>query len=404
MEPKTFYGRLLAYALLLSGSFVFLFPFLWLVSTSLKPNEQAVRIPPQWIPMDYTITETDAEGRPRVVHVIRGEALGAPSLIVRVSEGPYAGKKMQVEPDMYRPDEGTLRMTVAGINAWYPAEMLYRAEKGWHYIERRREEIGIEHEGEWDYVPPERIDEAPRLFWENYHQAMRKMGMATVVIPLLGWEYEVSMFWVYLRNTLIVCVLGVIGTVLSSSLVAYSLARIPWRGRGVLFAITLATMMIPFPVLMVPLYTLFKTFGWIGTLLPLWVPMALGTGFNIFLLRQFFLTIPRDLSEAARIDGCSEFGIYWRIILPLSKPALAVVALFHFLFSWNDFMGPLLYLTRESTYTLSLGLQHFQSSHGGVDWSSLMAMSTLICLPIIVLFFFTQKTFIKGIATTGIKG
>jgi multiple sugar transport system permease protein len=134
------------------------------------------------------------------------------------------------------------------------------------------------------------------------------------------------------------------------------------------------------------------------------VPAFFGSGFNIFLLRQFFLTIPKDLSEAARIDGCGEFGIFWRIILPLSKPALAVVALFHFLYAWNDFMGPLLFLTRRETYTLSLGLQSFQSQHGGTDWTSLMAASTLVCLPIIVLFFFTQKTFIKGIATTGLKG
>jgi len=136
----------------------------------------------------------------------------------------------------------------------------------------------------------------------------------------------------------------------------------------------------------------------------LWVPPALGTGFNIFLLRQFFLTIPRDLSEAARIDGCSEFGIFWRIILPLSKPAIAVVALFQFLYSWNDFLGPLVYLTRQETFTLSLGLQAYQSQQGGVDWASLMAASTLVCVPIIILFFFTQRTFIKGIATTGIKG
>ncbi len=402
MEPKTVYGRILAIVLLLVGSFLFLFPFLWLVSTSLKPNEQTVRIPPQWLPIDYTIQEEGPQGETQTVHVIRGDALDAPMLIVRILEPPRVGHKLRVQPEDYREADSQVRINVAGIDTWLDAELLYRAEAGWYYVERRREDTSTE--AEWDYLPPDRIDAETRFFWENYTTAMKKMGIATVYIPFLDREYQVSMFWVYLRNTLVVCILGVAGTVLSSSLVAYSLARIPWRGRGVLFAITLATMMVPFPVLMVPLYTLFKTFGWIGTLLPLWAPMAFGTGFNIFLLRQFFLTIPRDLSEAARIDGCSEFGIYWRIILPLSKPALAVVALFHFLFSWNDFMGPLLFLTRESTYTLSLGLQQFQSSHGGVDWSSLMAMSTLICLPIIVLFFFTQKTFIKGIATTGIKG
>ena len=286
---------------------------------------------------------------------------------------------------------------------WVNAKLLYRAEPGWYFIEQRRDKAEIDERSDWDIVPPDRINSEARLFWENYPNAIERMGQTEVWIPFVG-ERTISIAWLYLRNTLIVCILGVIGTVSSSAFVGYSLARIPWRGRGSLFALTLATMMIPFPVLMVPMYTLFKMFGWIGTLLPLWVPAFFGSGFNIFLLRQFFLTIPRDLSEAARIDGCSELGIFFRIILPLSKPALAVVALFHFLFAWNDFMGPLLYLTDERTYTLSLGLQAFRSAQGGTDWPSLMAASTLICLPIIVLFFFTQKTFIKGIATTGIKG
>src|SRR5690606_23705454 len=144
----------------------------------------------------------------------------------------------------------------------------------------------------WDVLPPEQIESRPRLFWSNYPDAIRKMGMIDVQLPFVGTR-RIPIFWIYLRNTLIVCVLGVIGTLVSCSLAAYSLAKIPWRGRGTLFAITLATMMVPFPVLMVPLYSLFKSFGWIGTLLPLWVPAFFGSGFNIFLLRQFFLTIPR---------------------------------------------------------------------------------------------------------------
>ncbi|MBM4041350.1 MAG: carbohydrate ABC transporter permease [Planctomycetes bacterium] len=211
------------------------------------------------------------------------------------------------------------------------------------------------------------------------------------------------MFLIYLRNTLIVAVLGVIGTVLSSSLAAYGFARIAWRGRDALFLVALSTMMVPFAVTMVPLYGVFRTLGWIGTLKPLWVPAFFGSAFNIFLLRQFFRTIPSDLSDAARIDGCSEFGIFWRIILPLSRPALAVVALFHFMWAWNDFMGPLIFLTKQETYTLSLGLQFYQSQHGGSEWHFLMAASTLMILPIVVLFFFTQRTFIQGISTTGMK-
>ena len=214
----------------------------------------------------------------------------------------------------------------------------------------------------------------------------------------------------YTRNTVTVAALAVLGTVLSCSLAAYAFAKIRFRGRGTLFAIMLSTMMIPFPVKMVPLFSIFRWIGdhtplqMLGTLRPLWLPTFFGTAFSIFLLRQFYLTIPDDLSEAARIDGCSEFGIWWRIVLPLSKPALAVVALFTFLWSWNDFLGPLTYIQEPTQYTLSLGLQVFQSTHGGTEWNLLMAASLLILSPVIILFFMTQKTFIHGIATTGMKG
>jgi multiple sugar transport system permease protein len=148
----------------------------------------------------------------------------------------------------------------------------------------------------------------------------------------------------------------------------------------------------------------FRALGWIGTLMPLWVPAFFGGAFNIFLLRQFFLTIPSELSEAARIDGCSELAIFFRVILPLARPALSVVALFHFLFVWNDFLGPLIFLTRPETFTMALGLQQYQSQNGGSEHHLLMAASALLVLPIIVLFFFAQKTFIQGISTTGMGG
>lgn len=211
------------------------------------------------------------------------------------------------------------------------------------------------------------------------------------------------------RNTLIITTLTVIGTTISSAIVAYGFARIPFRGRGILFAAMLATMMIPFPVMMVPLFIVFRFIGdhtflqMLGTFKPLWLPAWFGNAFSIFLLRQFFLTIPSALSEAARIDGCSEWGIFWRIILPLSRPALAVVALFTFMGSWNNFLGPLIYLQRPEQYTLALGLQAFQSQQGGTEWNLLMSASVLVMLPVLVLFFLTQRTFITGIATTGIK-
>ena len=217
-------------------------------------------------------------------------------------------------------------------------------------------------------------------------------------------------FLLWTRNTLIIEVLSVTGTTLSSAIVAYGFAKVQFKGRGVFFAMMLATMMIPFPVTMVSLFSMYRwlgdhtPFAWLGTFKPLWVPAWFGSAFNISLLRQFFLTIPDELSEAARIDGCSELGIFFRVILPLSRPALTVVALFAFMGTWNDFLGPLIYLQRPEQFTLALGLQNLQSQHGGTPWHTLMAASTLVIMPVLLLFFIAQKTFIEGIATTGMKG
>ncbi|MFI5385106.1 MAG: carbohydrate ABC transporter permease [Fimbriimonadales bacterium] len=210
-------------------------------------------------------------------------------------------------------------------------------------------------------------------------------------------------FFAYALNTLLLCVACVSGAVFSSSAVAYAFARLRWPGRDTLFWVTLATMMIPFPVLMVPLFALFRHLDWIGTYRPLWVPVWFGNAFNIFLLRQFFKTIPFELTEAATIDGASHWRIFWDVVMPLSKPALAIIALFTFMGTWNDFLGPLIYLVNQKTFTLSLGLQVYQSQHNGVLWNQLYAATTLMILPVIVLFFFTQKLFIRGIALTGIK-
>ena len=211
-------------------------------------------------------------------------------------------------------------------------------------------------------------------------------------------------FLVYGRNTLLISILCVAGTVISNALVAYSFARLRWPGRDLAFTLTLATMMIPFPVLMVPTFALYQKLHWIGTFRPLWVGAWFGSAFYIFLLRQFFRTIPLELSEAAKIDGCSEWSIFRLVILPLAKPALSVVALFTFLGTWNDFLGPLIYISNQSMFTLGLGLQAFVSQNGGTEWNLMMAASTIVVAPIIILFFFTQKQFIQGIAVTGLKG
>ncbi|GHC06645.1 carbohydrate ABC transporter permease [Cerasicoccus arenae] len=270
--------RICIYVILLLGAFVFIAPFAWMVSTSLKPLNETMSLPPRWLPS-----------------VIQ---------------------------------------------------------------------------------------------WENYPLAINEM----------------KLFWRYTANTIFLCVMTVIGTVLSSSLAAYGFSRIEWYGRDKVFVLVLATMMIPFPVVMVPLYTLFREMGWIGTYKPLWVPSFLAGAFNVFLLRQFFLTLPKELEEAAKIDGANELQVFWLVILPLAKPALIVVALFQFMATWNDFLGPLIYLTDQSDFTLALGLQAYQSKGGGTDWHYLMAASTLVVLPVVVLFFFTQRYFVEGIATTGGKG
>ncbi|GGH55079.1 sugar ABC transporter permease [Paenibacillus silvae] len=232
--------------------------------------------------------------------------------------------------------------------------------------------------------PPEWIPQP--ILWSNYSRAVE-------YIP----------FWTYLKNTAIITIASTLGVIISCPLVAYSFAKLEYRGRGLLFFVTLAVMMIPGQVTMIPLFLLFTKLGWVGTALPLIVPQFFGVPIYIFLLRQFFMGLPDALREAARLDGASEFRIYLQIMFPLAKSAVLAVALFQFMGSWTDFMGPLLYLTNEPSYTVSLGLQQFQSQKGS-EWGLLMAVSTLMTLPIIVLFFFLQKTFISGITFSGIKG
>ena len=229
-------------------------------------------------------------------------------------------------------------------------------------------------------------------FW-NYREAVMYGSEELGYIPFL----------VYARNTVIITILTVTGAVCSNALVAYSFARLKWPGRDLFFSVTLATMMVPFPVIMVPTFALFRWLGWVGTFRPLWVPAFFASAFSIFLLRQFFRTIPMELSEAAKIDGASEMRTFIDVIIPLAKPALAVVALFTFMGSWNDFMGPLIYLVDQKTFTLSVGLQAYQTTHGGTPWNLLMAASAMVILPIVVVFFFAQKLFIQGIATSGLK-
>jgi multiple sugar transport system permease protein len=208
---------------------------------------------------------------------------------------------------------------------------------------------------------------------------------------------------VYLRNTLIIAVLSVTGMTLSSAVVAYGFARIEFKGRGAMFTVLLATMMIPFPVVMGPLFVLFKTLGWIGTLKPLWVPAFFAGAFNVFLLRQFMLGIPKELDEAARLDGCGHWGVFRHVILPMTRPALATVALFHFIFVWNDFLGPLIFLPHRDQFTLALGLQLYQSKAGYAPWNLLMMASVITVLPVMLIFVVSRRVFMAESSGDGVK-
>jgi len=314
----------------MATSVLFIAPFVWMVSTSLKHESKIFPEsgkPPQWIP---TTERLDDQGRRMIT---------------------YEGKS-GIE---LRDEEDKKIVLIDGQEmAVWPSDVEIQQQIGFH--------------------------------WQNYPKAFATMN-----------------FWVNLRNTLFICVSVVFGTVISCSLVAYSFSRIEWPGRDALFVVVLATMMLPYEVTLVPLFVLYKWLGWTGSFKPLIIPAFFGTPFYIFLLRQFFMGIPKDLSSAARIDGCSEFGIFMNVIIPLSKPALATTALFMFLFQWADFLNPLIYLQDDRQYTLAIALQQFQSNHES-EWGPLMAMSTVITVPIIVLFFLTQRTFIQGITMTGLKG
>lgn len=206
----------------------------------------------------------------------------------------------------------------------------------------------------------------------------------------------------YILNSGYLVVLNVLGQMIACSLAAYAFARLRWPGRDALFFVMLATMMLPQQVTMIPVFLVFKYLGWYNTLKPLWFPAFTGAAFFIFLLRQFMMGIPRDLEEAARIDGCGFYGTYGRVILPLVKPALAAVGIFTFMNTWNDFMGPLIYVSDQRLYPLALGLFDFRQEHGA-EFGMLMAASTLMILPVVVLFFFAQRYFIQGVTLTGMK-
>lgn len=328
---------------LVTGAVIFAAPFYWLVTTSLKPDDRVSIFPPDLIPMQQSRVKLDGEER-KVYLLHRG---GADVRVAKMAE--LENDRWRVKP--LRGRAGTFSV---------PSDQL-------------------------------RPDLRPVAQWRNYSEAL----------GFLPPEYNRGL--VPLWNTVFVTMLTIAGTVLSSSLVAFAFARLRWPGRDLLFVVLLATMMIPAATTMLPVFLIFRSLGWIDTLRPLWAPAFFGSGFNIFLLRQFFLTIPNDLEDAAKIDGCSYFAIYWRIMLPLIKPALAALTIFAFMGSWNNFMGPLIYISSPEKMTLAYALQLFQGAHGG-EPAMMMAAATLVMLPVLAVFFFTQRYMIQGVTLTGIKG
>ena len=242
----------------------------------------------------------------------------------------------------------------------------------------------LKPDGQVFAIPPTWIPDPP--MWSNFRRLVTE-------IPFLR----------YLGNTVFVTALSVVFYLSSSAVVAYGFAKIRWPGRETLFYLLLATMVLPPQVTLIPQFVLFQKLGWVGTFLPLVVPPLFGSAFAVFLLRQFYAAIPEDISDSARIDGASEWQIFARIVLPLSRPALATAALFIFIWTWTDFLNPLIYLTDDRLYTLAIGLQQLSSTRAAA-WPLLMGGSVLMSLPIIVLFFFAQKTFIEGVSTGGLKG
>ena len=232
--------------------------------------------------------------------------------------------------------------------------------------------------------PPTLLPAPPQ--WHNYRDAL-------TFVP----------FGRYFRNSFLLVAAVLLGNLTSNTLIAYGFSRVEWVGRNVVFILVLATMMLPAQVTMIPVYMIFRRLGWIGTFLPLTVPAYFGSAYSTFLLRQFFMGIPFELSDAARIDGCSEVGILWHVILPLARPALTTLALFSFIGTWSDFQGPLIYLHDERLYTVALGLQQFQSRYV-TPMNQLMAAATAVMAPVLIVFFAAQRVFIQGIAITGLSG
>ncbi len=359
---------------LIALSVVFLIPFGWMVVTSLTTKEMVLAKDRPMYPCQWVTAKVGAEELP--VAVLK-DARSSRRVVI-LEEKP-TGTRLQ------------------------PVDKACRSCGEPFTIEPKRLAAG----GDLQLVR----EAKPHFHWKNYRDFITEMTLETPepVLPrnrLFPWDLGRTryLFAFFLKNTLTITILCILGQLMSASLVAFGFARLRFPGRNVLFVMVLSTMMLPGQVTMIPSFILFAKLKWVDTLRPLIVPAFFGGGaFFIFLLRQFFLGIPGELEDAARIDGCTTFGIYRNVMLPLSKPALATVAVFSFMSHWNDFMGPLIYTQSMQNKTLALGLYSFKTLYG-TEFHLMMAASIVVLLPVLAIFFMAQKYFVKGIVMSGLKG
>ena len=348
-KVRNFLQSLFSHALINFVGLFFLIPFLWMLITAFKSNQDIFHTPPRWLPYDNVLVEVNGEQLP--MYTVQTETGVKELAAVKIVEGV-----------------GTF------VDPSHPSQLLeYEIQQGDKKIAEPIMHISFR--------------------WQNFPDAMNRASRPSID----------ASFWVYFKNSLIIAFFTIVGTLVSNTPVAYAFARLKFPGRDVLFVIVLATMMLPYQVTMIPLYLFFNNFlHWGDTFLPIIVPAFFANAYDVFLLRQFFRTIPEEMCDAARVDGASEWQIFTQLVIPLSTPVLATVTVFTFLWAWNDFTGPLLFLTSPKHFTMALGLQDFQSQRSLV-WNQLMAAATIFTIPIIVAFFFAQKTFIQGIKLTGSK-
>lgn len=385
---------------LIVGSVVFGLPFAWLVITSFKEDvDMSSATGLVWIPR---VTQQVPYFDPDEVHV----------------EGTYEGRLVEGIVTEQRPDGS------AKVEIWKPAVLrglTFDAPRGYKPVPKMVDTVTGQFEGQkvTGRVIKELEDGRKRVeVLEPAALAKRIFEAKPEDVPrvrYIGLKYrnypealdylppETLRGLVYLKNTLIIVILNVIGTLLSSSIVAYAFARMRFPGKNLMFLILLSTMMLPAAVTLLPTFLIYRWLGWVDTLRPLWVAAFLGSAFNIFLLRQFFMTIPLELEDAAKIDGCSYPRTFWQVMLPQVKPALAVVAIWTFMASWNNFMGPLIYINTPENMPISYAVQLFQGDRLN-EPGLLMAFATMAMLPVLLVFFFAQKYFIEGVTLSGLGG